>query len=105
MPSTLALDRLRGRRPAQDRRRGDAARPLHLPSRPGLLLEEQVERCLQHLLHRGPRDGVGEPLASRLQLRDHLLADVEVDPALVGGERDDLVAPDDEPTASPIREF
>jgi hypothetical protein len=56
-----------------------------------LLLEKEVERHLQHLLHGGAADGVREPIAGRLQLLHHLLVDVEVDPAHVGRERHDLV--------------
>jgi hypothetical protein len=67
-------------------------RPLQLPARPGLLLQQEPEPGLEHLLGRGVRDGVREGTSGLLKLLQELPADRDVEAAQVGGERLDVVA-------------
>ena len=83
-----------------DRRRlgGDRRpRPLHLAARPGLLLQQQVERRLEHLLGGGVADGVGEAVAGGVDLPEQPGRHRHVQPAELGVERLHVVAADGVP--------
>jgi hypothetical protein len=56
-----------------------------------VLLEEQVEGCLQHRLFARAGMAVRQRVAGSVELGQEPLRDREVDPAQVGGERLDFV--------------